>query len=343
MPRPCPFLLHGWLCERWHHYEPGAELAVHVAWRDGRLVGALPLCRRRRFGLTVTEFVGGTKAQLADLMVAPGEDGETARRLAARAAGSCGDFADLFGLPEGSRLASAVPGSLALVERLEAPVVELTDAWEAVYERRLSAKSRSHRRARRRRLEELGTVEVSVARTADELGPALAEAFRVHALRWQGRRNPSGFATPDGQRFHRAALLRLAEQDVPRLVTLSVDGRTIAFALHLQLERTLYGLATAFDPEFARFGPGTETLLSALEIAAGEGVRRVEFLGAGDEHKLRLADRLEPIYEGVGLATSLRGRVAVEALTGGIRLRRWLKRSATARRLYYRLPRLGRT
>jgi hypothetical protein len=35
--------------------------------------------------------------------------------------------------------------------------------------------------------------------------------------------------------FHRAALLRLADQDVARLLTLRLDGRAIAFALALQL------------------------------------------------------------------------------------------------------------
>jgi CelD/BcsL family acetyltransferase involved in cellulose biosynthesis len=51
---------------------------------------------------------------------------------------------------------------------------------------------------------------------------------------------------------------------------------------------------------------------------------------------------MEPIYEGLGLASTLRGRAAVEALAGGIRVRRRIKRSSTAKKLYYRIPRLGR-
>ncbi len=47
MPRPSPWLLHGWLAEWWKHYGEGADLRVHVAFRDGRLVGALPLFVRR--------------------------------------------------------------------------------------------------------------------------------------------------------------------------------------------------------------------------------------------------------------------------------------------------------
>jgi CelD/BcsL family acetyltransferase involved in cellulose biosynthesis len=343
MPRPSPFLLHGWISEWWRHYGDGAELAVHVARRGDRLVGALPLCRRRRFGLTVTQFLGGRKAQLADVMVAHGENGDTAALLAARFVDSSGDFADLFGIPGQSRLAAVLPsGSLALVERLEAPVLDLGEGWEAVYETRLSSKARADRRRRRRRLEAVGGVAVSVARTREELASGLDDAFRLHALRWRRRRGPSGLGCPVGKRFQRAALLRLAEQDVPRLVTLKLDGRAIAFALYLQLERTIYGLTMAFDPAYARFGPGSETLFCALERAAGEGVRRVEFLGAAAEHKQRLTDRLEPIHQGIGLASSLRGRAAVEALTRGIRVRRRFKRSHAAQWLYYRVPRLGR-
>jgi CelD/BcsL family acetyltransferase involved in cellulose biosynthesis len=343
MPRPSPFLLHSWITEWWRHYGDDGTLAVHVARRGDRLVGALPLCRRRRLGLHVTEFLGGNKASLADLMLAPGENGHTALLLALRAAAASGDFADLFGMPAGSRLVSALPtGSLSLIERLEAPVLDLSPGWKAVYKSRLSAKARSERRRRRRQLEGLGRVEVSVARTADELRPALDEAFLIHDLRWQGRRDPGGFGSAVGKEFHRAALLRLAEQDIPRLVTLKVDGRGVAFSLYLQLERTIYGLAMAFDPAFARCAPGSETLLCALEQAAAEGVQRVEFLGAAAEHKQRFTDRCEPIHQGIGLASTLRGRAAVGAFTRGIRVRRRLKQSHAAQTLYYRVPRLGR-
>jgi CelD/BcsL family acetyltransferase involved in cellulose biosynthesis len=338
MPRPSPFLLHGWISEWWRHYGEGATLTVHVARRGDRLVGALPLCRRRRLGLNVTEFIGGKTAALADLMISDEEGEDTTALLTAQARESSGDFADLFGMPAHSRLIAALPlGSVSLIERLEAPVLDLGADWNAVYER-LSSRARADRRRRRRQLERAGAVELSVARTVEELGPAITEALRIHALRWQGRRDPSGLGTPVGRRFHRSALLRLAEQRIPRLVTLSLDGRPIAFALYLQLERTIYGLVMAFDPAFARFGPGTETLFCALETAAAEGVERVEFLGAATENKLRFTDRLEPIYEGIGLASTVRGRAAVEILAGGIEVRRVLKRSAAARKLYSLAP-----
>jgi CelD/BcsL family acetyltransferase involved in cellulose biosynthesis len=343
MPRPSPFLLHGWLLEWWRHYGGDDQLTVHVAYRGSRLVGALPLCIRRRHGLRVSEFVGGTWAALADLMVAPGEETSAAGALAERAVSSGHDFANLFGLPGSSRLVAALsPDALRLVERLEAPVLDLDEGWDVVYRAKMSSKKRSERRRRWRQLEALGTLEASVARTADELEPAIEDAFRVYALRWQGRRDASGFITPTGLRFHRVALLRLAEVDVPRIVTIRLDGRPVAFALSMHLSGRAYGVTMAFDPAYARFGPGAEAKLLSLEAAGSEGIARVELLGHAADHKQRFTDRFEPIYQGIGLARTLRGRAAAEALVGGIRVRRAIKRSRTAQRVYYRVPTLGR-
>lgn len=343
MPRPSPFLLHGWLTEWWRHYGDGGDLAVHVAYRGDRLVGALPFYSRRRPGVRVTEFIGGTWALLADVLVAPGEDAAIATPLLEAARSSEHDFVNLFGLPGSSRLVAALPrDALCLVERLEAPILDLSAGWEVVYPAKLTSKARSERRRRRRQLQELGAVEVAVARTRQDLGPALEEAFRLHVLRWHGRRDGSGFATDVGRRFHRDALLGLADLDLPRLVTLSVDGRPIAFALSFHFEQRAYGVTMAFDPAYARYAPGFEAKLLSIETAADEGIRHVELLGAAAAHKRRFTDRLEPIYQGIGLAASLRGRIAAKALVDGIHVRRALKRSKRARQVYYRIPLLSR-
>lgn len=343
MRRPTPFLLHDWLIEWWRHYGTKRALTVHVAKRGDRLVGALPMCRTRRLGLRVAEFLGGTGAPLADLLLAPDEDGVVASELASRITTVGVDYADVFGMPRLSRLEAALPPeSLTFIERQEAPVLDLSAGWDAVYKAKLSSKARSERRRHRRRLEDLGRVEISIARTAEELVPALEDAVRLHKLRWKGRRETSGFSRPVGSAFRRAALTRLAGHDVARLLMLRLDGEAVAFALYLLYERTAYGLTMGFDPAFAGFRPGSETFYCALEAAAEEGAQRVEMLGADHTYKRTFADRFEPVHEGIGLASTLRGRAAVEALTRGIRVRRTLKRSQTARRIYYRVPRLGR-
>ena len=335
MPRPSPALLHGWLREWWRHYGDGAELAIQVARSDGALVGALPLCIKRKFGLRVLTFVGGDQTSLADVLLAEGESSEVATALIERATSVGHDFADLNGVPATGRLATALNGNVQLIERSEAPVLDLSAGWDAVYQAKMSKKARSLHRRRRRQLAELGPVEVVVARTADELLPALEDAFALHDVRWQGRPDGSRFSTPQGRRFHRAAIQALAEIDAARIVTLKLDGRPIAFHYYFLLEGNMYVHRIAFDPALGRFSPGLINTLDALEIGAGEGATRVEFLGGAERYKLDLADRLEPLYQAIGMADTLRGATAVAGRTRAIRVRKFLKRSPALRRFYF--------
>jgi CelD/BcsL family acetyltransferase involved in cellulose biosynthesis len=334
-PRPSPFLLHAWLLEWWRHYGEEGELAVHVARRNGRLVGALPLCVCPRRGLRVTSFVGGDPG-LADVLLADGEPASTADALAAHARGADHDLAEFSGLPADSRLIAALgPSALTLIERSEAPVVDLVPDWDTVYTTKFSSKQRNHHRRRRRQLAELGRVDVEVARTADELAAALEGAFALHDLRWQGRPDGSGFTTPVGRRFNHAAAEALAPLGVPRIVTLKVDGRAVAFHYYLAFERRIYVHRIAFDPEFGRYSPGVVNTLDAIEAAAAEGATRVEFLGGAERYKVDLADRLEPLHQAFGLAGSLRGKAAVAGWLGMIRARKLAKRSHALRHFYF--------
>ncbi len=295
MPRPSPFLLHGWLAEWWRHDGDGARPAIHVARCDGRLAGALPTVVRRRAGIRVASFMGGPEAVLGDVLLAPGADPGLARRLLDQIDA---DVAEFRGLAAGSRVAAALGGRMTAMERIEAPVLDLARGWDVVYREKANAKKRNLHRRRRRQLSELGRLEVALARDIGELEPALEDAFRLHALRWDGRPDGSGFATEAGKRFHRAALARLAEIDVPRIITLRLDGRAIAFHYYFALERRMYVHRLAFDPALARWSPGLVNTLDAIEAASDEGLERVEFLGGGERYKLELADRLEPLSDG---------------------------------------------
>jgi CelD/BcsL family acetyltransferase involved in cellulose biosynthesis len=337
MPRPSPHLLHPWLLAWWRHYGSDGELAVQVAYRGDELVAALPLCVLRRRGLRVLTFLGADQIALADLLLAEGEGSAVGAELAERAAGTEHDLADFYGLPSSSRFVAALGSApLQLIVRAEAPVLELNGSdWETVYQNRLSSKQRALHRRRCRQLARLGRIETTVARTRDQLATALEDAFELHALRWRGRPDRSEFGTPTGKQFHREATSAVSELDVVRIVTLKLDGRPIAFAYNFMLEGAMYCYRLAFDPEFQRLSPGLVNRYDALEAAFAEGATRVEFLGGMERYKMELANRMEPLYEGLGLPATLAGKAVVAGRMNGVRLRRYLKRWPAVRRFYY--------
>jgi CelD/BcsL family acetyltransferase involved in cellulose biosynthesis len=336
MRRPSPFLLHAWLDEWWRHNRDGVRPVVHAAFDDGRLVGGLPLCLVERRGLQVLSFQGGSQSALADMVLDRAAPASIAKALADRAESSGQDLAVLYGLPASSRLVEAVgPDRVHLVERSEAPVLELDGGWEDVYRAKTTSKRRNQNARKRKQLAATGRLETQVAREPGELEAALEEAFELHEIRWRGRPDGSGFATPAGRQFQRAALRRLAELGIPRIVVLRLGGRAIAFHYFLLFERRMYVNRLAFDPAYARHSPGLLNTLDAIEAAAAEGATMVEFLGGAERYKVELADRLEPLYEAIGLAPTLRGRLAVAGIVNAIRVRKWAKRSQRLRRFYY--------
>jgi CelD/BcsL family acetyltransferase involved in cellulose biosynthesis len=336
MARPSPFMLHCWLLEWWRHYGEGCRLAVEVAFRGPDLVGALPLVTHSYRGLRVATFVGARQSCLADALIAEGEGEELVEALADRVLASEHDYADLFGLSDLGRLAGLRGRRrLHLFQRIEAPVLDLDQGWDAAYRRKSNSRKRSHHNHRRRQLAELGRIEVARAGTLEELEPAMEEAFRLHALRWQNRPDGSGFVTETGKQFTRAVLRGLAEIDATRIVLLKLDRRPIAFCWYFLLERRAYFHRLAFDPTYSRCSPGLVNALDTLEAAAKEGALRAEFLGGAERYKVELADRFEPLHVGLGLPGTVRGRCVVEARTRWLGLRRRGKQSELARRLYY--------
>lgn len=334
MPRPSPFLLNDWLSQWWRHYGDTGSPRVEVAVRADRVVAALPLFVRSYAGVRVASFLGAHSSALADLLLASREPPSTGRMLAERAGASGFELADLFGLPANSRLAAAAPGALSLIERVEAPVLDIQPSWDAVYREKTSSKQRNLHRRRRRQLAALGKLEISVARTPDELAHALQDAFELHARRRAGRPDGSGFASPTGMRFQHDAIRALAGIDVPRIVLLKLDGRSIAFHYYFALCGRMYVHRLAFDPAFARYSPGLVNTLDAIAAAAEEGLARVEFLGGAERYKLQLADRLEPLFQGVGMARGVAGRALMRQRLGMIWCRTRLKRSQRLHRFY---------
>lgn len=336
MPRPSPFLLHCWVVEWWRHYGEGCRLAVEVAFRGEELVGALPLITFSHRGLRIGTFIGARQSSLADALVAEGEGLELVEALADRVLASEHDYVDLFGLSGQARLA-ALNGhrKLDLIERTEAPVLDLSDGWEAVFRRKTNSRKRAHHKRSRKLLAGFGRVEVVNARTLEELEPALEEAFRLHELRWRNRPDGSGFVTETGKRFTRAVMRGLAEIDVARIVLVTVDGRAVASSWNLLLERHAFLHRLAFDPAYARCSPGVVNALNSLELAASEGVVKAEFLGGTERFKLEFADGFEPLHLGLGLPGSAKGRAAVAARSHWLHLRHRSKTSPLARRVYY--------
>jgi CelD/BcsL family acetyltransferase involved in cellulose biosynthesis len=336
MAQPSPYLLHGYLLARWRHYAGGEGVAILCARREGLLVAALPLVIKRERMARVAELLCGRYAG-ADLPLARAEPLSTAQQLLSRACELRLDFLRVRGLEPGACIGTTAEaaGETLMEEEQGAPAFTIEHSWERTYARNTTSKTRNLQRRRWRQLAEIGSLDVQLAGSREELELALDEALRLHRLRWHGRHDDSSdFATVRGSQFQRDVVRLLAPTDTARIALLRLDGRAIAFHYYFVLEGTMFVHRLAFDPEFHEHSPGLLTTLRAIELAAAEGVTRVDF-GRGEErYKLQLAEGVQPLRGGLCLINSRRGRHAATGEKLRLGVRRQLKRSSTLTRAY---------
>ncbi|WP_437993172.1 GNAT family N-acetyltransferase [Sorangium sp. So ce145] len=265
----------------------GPEEVLALVFRsDEGLVGLAPLAVHRIGDERVVALLGAGITDYNDVLAASGYE-----RAVADAALACleeradaWDVADLHDLRASSPLllAEAPPGWSDEVEKHEAcPAVTIPEG--AAPDELLPPGMRARVARARKRLARAGDLRLDVADAAsvDELLDAL---FANHKARWRSR-GEGGVLDEALRPFHREAARALCARGALRLFGLRLDGRIIASLYGFAERGGLASYITGFDPELAWYSPGLVMLASAIEHAAREGARTVDFLRGREPYK----------------------------------------------------------
>jgi len=276
-----PFVRPGWIRAWWHAFGSGS-LEVLAVRRQGRLAGVLPLARRRGAMVSTTNWHTPEFAP-------PAEDEEALAELIRAALARASLRLDLSFLDEDSSAletcarVSEAEGYRTLARTIQrSPYLELRGDWEG-YEGQLPSRLTSNYR-RRRRLEEEGEVSVEVFDGSARLQDLLREGFEVEAAGSAGRTPILAHASTAG--FYTEVAEWAAERGWFRLWFLRLGGTPIGFDYGLEHGGVYFDLKVGFDPSYRRFAPGVLLQRERLQHAFAARLRRYEFLGAADRHKL---------------------------------------------------------
>jgi CelD/BcsL family acetyltransferase involved in cellulose biosynthesis len=107
---------------------------------------------------------------------------------------------------------------------------------------------------------------------------------------WKGEQGTAVLSNPRTEQFYRSVAEWAARAGILRLCFLRLDGRAIAFGYRLEQQGVIYSLKIAHAEEFREYAPGillkNRSLADAFRRA---DVKRVEWLGVDDPHKLDFA------------------------------------------------------
>lgn len=150
---------------------------------------------------------------------------------------------------------------LLTVGQTERPFLESTLDGDAYLKNSLSTHHLGEYRRLRRRLAEQGKLEHHVARGPDEIRPAIETFLAIEAAGWKGRKRTAMAADRYRAAFAREAVHGLAEQDICRIHSLTLDGKPIASLIVFIEAGVAYTWKTAYDEDYAAFSPGVLLLI----------------------------------------------------------------------------------
>ncbi len=295
-----PFVRPGWVLP-WHATFGTGHLELWAAFRDGCLVGVLPLQVRLRMLSSPTNW----HTPHFDVL---SEDEAVARELVTAAMKQMRSQIDLAFLDEGTArmvVSTAEEVGCSSHSRLlvSSPFLSLDGSSHDYYAGLSRSLTRDLRRGQRK-LAELGTVSTQVVRDYDT--SAFDELLRVEGSGWKARRGTALASDPRVERFYRDIARWASAEGWLRLSLLSVEGRAVAADFAIAAGGRLYGLKTGYDEEFRRHSPGK--LLTATLVARAfddADLESYEFLGDNPSWKMAWAPQARP-------------RVRVQAFTRGV-------------------------
>jgi CelD/BcsL family acetyltransferase involved in cellulose biosynthesis len=306
--RAAPFLRPGWVGAWWRAFGTG-RLEIVTLRRGDRLAALIPLHRRLGRVRSTSNWHTAHFGLLA-------EDPDAARELVA-ALFARQPIELALGFVDGARPEVAMYRDTAtsmgyrILERTleRSPYLDVDGTWEA-FTRTLSRNRRSQVGRRRRRLEELGRLELDIVDGRERLEELLAEVFRVEGSRWKTTSGTAMASRPETRRFYEEVARWATERGWLRLAFLRLDGRPLAVQYLLEADGVQYALKGGYDRGFDRYSPGVLILLSLLERAFSTEVKRFE-MGGGDEdyktafarghHDLILLQAFAPSVAGMAL------------------------------------------
>jgi hypothetical protein len=149
--------------------------------------------------------------------------------------------------------------------------------------------SKQFRRVAKRLSNEFsGQVRVDRFEALADLGRTLAVVEEIAKKTWQRKASSIGFHIKDASLLE--ALKTEAEGGHLRVYTLHLGGKPCAFWIGAIYQRTFFSDFLGYDPDYARFSPGTYLLSQIMEEFCSQGVEEIDFGFSDEEYKRRFGN-----------------------------------------------------
>lgn len=299
-----PFLCLEWLLTWYKFFGDGKTLFILKAYRDNRLIGALPLClqQKRFLGMKIRRlgFIGGEigGADYLDL-IAKSEDKPEILQ-------ACFDFLknetsfdviNLENLAENSAIAQHLKNSSAFGSKeifkysasttSVCPRIDLKDGWEAVLRQ---SKRASNFKRKLKQLEKMPGFEYRSVTSAPETPEAFERFFALHEKRWKNSGGSELCGHPRLYTFQSELIKALSQTGLLRFEEIWVEGKCRSSVYGLDDGRAFYYYNSGYDLDWANYSVGLVLIGLSVKNAIERGNLVYDFLRGDETYKFDWAN-----------------------------------------------------
>ena len=211
-----------------------------------------------------------------------------------------------------------------------AHIAQLGASWDSFYRDKRSSATRRHDRTKRKRMSTHGEVRFVTAAAADDARRTLDILMdqKSRALARKGIANI--FARPGYRDFFLDFASNPATRHLAHVSRVEIGETWVAANFALVIGDCYYHvLASYYEGELARFGPGALHLRELMAHAIKLGLRRFDFTIGDERYKLEWSDLRLKLFD-YSAAATVRGRLASASSRLKWRAKRFIKQTPLA-------------
>jgi CelD/BcsL family acetyltransferase involved in cellulose biosynthesis/dTDP-4-amino-4,6-dideoxygalactose transaminase len=309
-----PTWIYTWLKFLGHRH----KLFILTLWNGNELVALYPLGLKRTLFVKKLEFIGRDDGDYLDFIVDNSHKEKCIEsflsflRKKKKEWNLC-DLKDFAGESQNYKflyeLLKKEGWKVVLHDTWSCPYLEIDGDWNGFLKRH-GRKFQYNIKRERRQLENLGNLEFKKIQSQEELEHYLPQVFEVHKRRWKGYYISSKFSTPQGQKFYTEIAKNYLSKGMLRLDLLLLDEKVIAFSYSFQWNGRYFYYTPGYDPDYARYSPGTVLLIYILEDAFKSGLKEFDFSKGELQYKSHWATGERQNRRIIFASPTLKGRIA---------------------------------
>lgn len=330
-PTPNIFLSREWLLTWWNHFSQGGQLFVVVVIDNGEVIGIAPLILQRYKGLNTIRFIGSGRSDYLGLLAEQEIANDIICFLRKKTDWGVMDFCELAADDQLIRFAERFEGRNWEVYPGEiCPYVKIDTDWSAYYRNQRNRKARYNLARSESRLQQMGRLRFERITEETDLDSSLAQMFALHRKRWKHHYTGTIFSNPQGQAFYREVAASFARRGWLSLELLFLDEGLVAASFSFFYRGVYSYFIPVYDPDYAAYSPGIILLRHLLEISFNRQDRVFDFMRGAEEYKMNWANAVKQNKRLV-IGRSWSSYYSYRSL---IRLKDWVRRKNTLRRVY---------